>query len=68
MGEEREKIWRVRFKFGYRELIFDFDNINEASDFVVTATKSYNQEVVDDKQTLWCSIAYVDKTVVDDDD
>ena len=63
-----EKIWRVKFKFGYNELVFDFENVEDASNFIMVATKTFNKDMVYEHKDLWCTIYYGDKEVKEDPD
>ena len=65
---EENKVWRVKFKCGYNELSFDFDNIDEASNFVILAGKTYNRSMTYDKKELYLSMSYIDKDAEEEED
>ena len=65
---EDNKIWRVKFKCGYNELVFDFDSVDEASNFIIIAGKTYNRSMTYDKKELYLSMSYVDKDTEEEDD
>lgn len=65
---EENKIWRVKFKCGYNELVFDFDGVDEASNFIILAGKTYNRSMTYDKKELYLSMSYVDKDTEEEDD
>ena len=55
------KVWRVTLKYGYYNLEFDFDDSEEACNFIVTATKTFNRKQSEDSKNLYTSLSYVDK-------
>ena len=65
---EENKIWRVKFKCGYNELTFDFDGVDEASNFIILAGKTYNKSMTYDKKELYLSMSYVNKTDEEEDE
>ena len=65
---EDNKIWRVKFKCGYQDLVFDFPNVDDASNFIIMAGKTYNKKMTYDEKELYLSMSYVDKELDEDED
>ena len=63
-------IWRVKVKYSYNELFFDFESSEEAANFCITLLKSFNKKESYDKKDLYVSMFPFNEEVenTDDDD
>lgn len=53
------RFWRVKMKYSYNDIFFDFDNADEATKFVVTAMTAFNKKESDDRKELYVSLCYI---------
>lgn len=65
---EDNKIWRVKFKYGYYDLVFDFESVDDAANFIITAGKTFKKEYSYDNKDLFIGMSYVDKDKKEEDD
>ena len=55
-----KKVWRVKTTYGYRTLFFDFDEAEDAAEFIKTCLMHFNPDVSEDQKILNVSMSYVD--------
>lgn len=55
-----KKVWRVKTTYGYRTLFFDFDEAEDAAEFIKNCLMHFNPDASEDQKTLNMSMSYVD--------
>lgn len=55
----KERIWRVQTTYGYRTVYFDFEEVEEAAEFIKTCLVHFNRDMSEDQKSFAMSMEYV---------